>query len=91
MECLIKIKNKTACIVTFLDGKDKKKLSLKNCYEIGQMIAQMHLFTKKMRLYRKNSMNIKNLNPLLNFLTKKLTLLSPHKLWLKDMILQIYL
>ncbi len=62
---LIKIKNKSACIVSFLEGKDKKKLSLKNCYEIGQMVAQMHLFTKKIRLYRKNSMNIKNLDPLL--------------------------
>ena len=26
----------------------------------------MHLFTKKINLYRKNSMGIKNLNPLLN-------------------------
>ena len=28
---LIEIKNKTACIVSFLDGKDKRKLNLKNC------------------------------------------------------------
>ena len=63
---LIKIKNKTACVVSFLDGKDKKSLNLKNCYEIGKMIGQMHLFTKKINLYRKNSMGIKNLNPLLN-------------------------
>ena len=63
---LIKIKNKTACVVSFLDGKDKKSLNPKNCYEIGKMIGQMHLFTKKINLYRKNSMGIKNLNPLLN-------------------------
>ena len=71
---LIKLKNKSACVVSFLEGKDKKKLSLKNCYEIGQMIAQMHLFTRRMRLYRKNSMNIKNLDPLvksIKFKSKK--------------------
>jgi homoserine kinase type II len=73
---LIKIKNKTACIVSFLNGKDKKSLNLKNCYEIGKMIAQMHLSTRKIKLYRKNSMGIKNLNPLLNsikFKSKKFT------------------
>ena len=71
---LIRLKNKSACVVSFLEGKDKKKLSLKNCYEIGQMIAQMHLFTRRMRLYRKNSMNIKNLDPLvksIKFKSKK--------------------
>ena len=63
---LFKLKNKTACIVSFLKGKDKKTLSLKNCYDIGKMIAQMHSSTKKIKLYRKNSMGVKNLNPLLN-------------------------
>ena len=62
---LIKLKNKTACIVSFLNGKDKKKLNSKNCFEIGKTIAQMHLVTKKMKLFRKNSMGIKNLNSLL--------------------------
>mgnify|MGYP005999916995 FL=1 len=31
---LIKLKNKTACIVSFLKGKDKKNLNFKNCYDI---------------------------------------------------------
>ena len=73
---LINIKNKTACIVSFLNGRDKKSLNPKNCYEIGKMIAQMHLSTSKIKLYRKNSMSIKNLNPLLNsikFKSKKFT------------------
>ncbi len=71
---LIKIKNKTACVVSFLEGEDKKSLNLKNCYDVGKTIAEMHLSTKKIRLYRKNSMSIKSLNPLLNsikFKTKK--------------------
>ncbi len=67
----IRIKNKTACIVSFLEGKDKKKLNLKNCFDIGKMIAQMHTSSKKIKLYRKNSMGIKNLNPLLNSIKYK--------------------
>jgi homoserine kinase type II len=40
------------------------------------MIAEMHQSTKKINLFRKNSMGIKNLNPLLNsikFKSKKFT------------------
>ncbi len=73
---LFRLKNKSACIVTFLNGKDKKTLNPKNCYDIGKMIAEMHSSTKKIKLYRKNSMGIKNLNPLLNsikFKSKKFT------------------
>ena len=62
---LIKLKNKTACIVSFVGGKDKKTLSHKNCYDVGKMVALMHISTKKIKVFRKNSMNIKNLNPLL--------------------------
>jgi len=63
---LINIKNKTACIVSFLNGKDKKSLNPKNCYEVGKTIAKMHLSTSKIKLYRKNSMGVKNLNSLFN-------------------------
>ena len=62
---LFKIKNKVACIVSFINGKDKKNLNLKNCYDIGKTIAQMHSSSKRIKLFRKNSMNINNLNPLL--------------------------
>jgi homoserine kinase type II len=62
---LIRLKNKTACIVSFLEGKDKIKLSAKNCFEVGKIIAHIHNATKNIKLYRKNSMGIKNLNPLL--------------------------
>jgi homoserine kinase type II len=73
---LIKIKKKTACIVSFLNGKDKKTLNLKNCRDVGKVIAQMHLSTNKIKLFRKNSMGIKNLNSLLKstkFKSKKFT------------------
>ena len=62
---LIKLRNKTACIVSFLQGKDKDKLNLKNCFEVGKIIAQMHSITKNIKITRKNSMGIKNLDPLL--------------------------
>ena len=62
---LFKLKNKKACIVTFLDGHDKKMLNIKNCYDVGKIIARMHLISKNIKIFRKNSMGIKNLNPLL--------------------------
>ena len=62
---LIKLKKKTACIVSFLEGKDKKKLNVKDCYSVGKLTAQIHLVTEKLKLYRKNSMSIKNLKSLL--------------------------
>jgi len=73
---LIKINNKIACIVSFLKGKDKKSLNLKNCHDIGKTIAEMHLSTKKINFFRKNSMGVKFLIPLLNsikFKSKKFT------------------
>jgi homoserine kinase type II len=63
---LFKLKSKTACVVSFLNGKDKKKLSLDNCFEVGKIVAHIHLSSKEIKLYRKNSMGIKNLYPLLN-------------------------
>ena len=62
---LIKLKNKTACVVTFLKGKDKQALNLNNCYQVGKIISQMHFITKNLKFSRNNSMGIKKLNPLL--------------------------
>ena len=59
------IKNKSACIVTFLNGKDKKNLNNKNCYDTGRNIARFHKVSKKIKLYRKNSMSINKLDSLL--------------------------
>ena len=35
---LFKIKKKQACIVTFLDGKDKSELTAKDCYVVGKIL-----------------------------------------------------
>ena len=71
------IKNKSACIVTFLKGKDKAHLDYKNCFDIGKNIAKFHKTTSKITLYRENSMSIKKLDYLLRsikFQSKKKTL-----------------
>ncbi|MDC1280415.1 phosphotransferase, partial [Pelagibacteraceae bacterium] len=50
---------------TFLKGKDKKKLNNRNCYDVGKNIAKLHKASNKIKLYRKNSMSINNLDSLL--------------------------
>ena len=59
------IKDKSACIVTFLKGKDKTHLDYKNCFDVGKNIAKFHKATNKIGLYRENSMSIKKLGGLL--------------------------
>ena len=75
---LIKIKNKTASIVSFVEGKDKLKLNQKNCYEIGKNIAKFHKASKKIKLYRKNSLSLKDWPKLLNKIGNKSKIISPN-------------
>jgi homoserine kinase type II len=37
----------------FLNGKDKIKLNLNNCYEVGKIIANIHVVTKKLKYLEK--------------------------------------
>jgi len=74
---LIKIKNKTASIVSFVEGKDKLKLNPNNCYEIGKNIAKLHKASKKIKLYRKNSLSLKEWPKLLNRIGNKSKTISP--------------
>ena len=74
---LIKIKNKTASIVSFVEGKDKLKLNPNNCYEIGKNIAKLHEASKKIKLYRKNSLSLKEWPKLLNRIGNKSKTISP--------------
>ena len=62
---LTMIQNKAACIVTFLSGKDKKNLNTKNCYDVGKNIGKFHVASRKINLYRKNSMSVNSLDTLL--------------------------
>ena len=75
---LIKIKNKTGSIVSFVEGKDKLKLNPKNCYEIGKNIAKLHRASKKIKLYRKNSLSLKEWPKLFNKIGNKSKIISPN-------------
>ena len=87
---LIKIKNKTASIVSFVEGKDKLKLNSKDCYEIGKNIAKLHIASKKIKLYRKNSLSLKDWPKLLNKIGNKSKIISPNlSSLMKNSFLQI--
>ncbi len=81
---LIKLKKKSACVVSFLEGKDKKLLKNNDCFAIGKYIAKMHIITKKIKLNRKNSMGINNLENLLNSIKFKSKETSNLKIFLKN-------
>jgi len=72
------IKNKAACIVTFLKGKDKKNLNNKNCYDVGKNIGKLHKASNKIKLYRKNSMSINSLDLLLKSIKFKSKGIAPN-------------
>jgi len=87
---LFSLKKKSACIVTFLKGKDKKILNNINCYDTGKSIAKLHLASKKIKLYRKNSMSIDNLDLLLKSIKFKSKSILPNlKTILKDNLKEI--
>ena len=74
---LCKIKKKTACIVTFLDGIDKTNLNYKNCFDVGKNIAKFHKITTKLKLFRQNSMSVNKLGILLKSIKFKPNEISP--------------
>ena len=80
---LFKIKNKNACLVSFLKGNDKKKLNTKDCLAIGKNIAKLHKATIKLKLNRTNSLSIKLLPKLLSKIDNRINKLS------KDLKLQM--
>ena len=73
---IFKLRNKNACIVSFLEGKDKKQLSVNDCYTVGKNIAKLHIASKKIKLLRKNSIGINSWKPLLNKIDSKINRLS---------------
>ena len=87
---LFKIKNKTACLVTFLNGKEKNELNNKECYVIGKNIAKLHKASKKLKLYRKNSLSVKSCGNILNKINSRINGLSKNlKTSMKNELFQI--
>ena len=87
---LVNIKNKPASIVSFVEGKEKNKLKIKDCYEIGKNVAKLHIASKRIKLYRKNSLSLKEWPKLLNKIGNKSKIISPNlNSLMKNSFLQI--
>ena len=80
---LFNLKSKKACIVSFLEGKDKDQLNSKDCFIVGKNAALLHEASKKLKLYRKNSLSINSWGSILNKIDNKINKLSKN---LKDLM-----
>ncbi len=87
---IFKIKNKNACMVSFLIGSDKKELNFNDCYMVGKNIAKLHMASKKIKLYRKNSLSVKSWPNLLSKINIKIDKISKNlKSLMKNELIQI--
>ena len=73
---IFKLKNKNACIVTFLKGKDKKYLSAKDCFAVGKNVAKFHKVSTKIKLHRKNTLSIYSWTKLLSKIDNRINKVS---------------
>ncbi len=73
---LFKIKNKFGCLVTFLKGTDKSELNNNDCYVIGKNVAKLHRASKRLNIYRKNTLSVKSLGDILKKIDKRINKLS---------------
>ena len=73
---IFKLKNKNACIVTFLKGKNKKQLSVNNCFSVGKNIAKLHKASSKIKLFRKNSFSVHSWAKLLSKIDNRINKIS---------------
>ena len=70
------IKKKTGCLVSFLDGNEKKNLTSRDCIIIGKNIAKLHKITNKIKLYRKNNLSINSWPKLLYKIDRRINKLD---------------
>ena len=59
---IFKIKSKPAIIVSYLNGKSKKKLNYRECYSVGKQIGRFHKIASNLPIKRKNTLNYKTWN-----------------------------
>lgn len=60
------IKNKPCVIISFLDGKSKKRLQNEDLKELGTKIAHMHNILLKLKTKRQNNLSLQNWQTLYN-------------------------
>tara|TARA_Y100001970_G_scaffold278089_1_gene383302 strand:+ start:1429 stop:2409 length:981 start_codon:yes stop_codon:yes gene_type:complete len=73
---IFKLKNKNACIVSFLKGKDKKQLNAKDCFTVGKNIARFHKISIKLKFYRKNTLSVNSWPRLLSKIDNRINRFS---------------
>ena len=73
---IFKLKNKNASIVSFLEGKDKKQLSVNDYFSVGKNVAKLHIASKKINLYRNNSLSVNSWGSLLKKVDNRINKLS---------------
>ncbi len=61
-----KIQNKSAVIISFLEGKQLQSILPVHCKEVGSMIARFTNITKTSKLKRENGLNIKSWEAIVN-------------------------
>ena len=84
-------KRKKACLVSFLEGNDKKNLSENDLSVIGKKIGLMHKKFKGIKLKRKNSFSPLKINGLINKINIKNSKLPKNlKNEMKDSFRDIY-
>jgi homoserine kinase type II len=55
---LVDLKEKKSAIVTFLSGKAVEKITTNSCFEVGKILAKLHLAAADFSMSRKNDLGI---------------------------------
>lgn len=84
-ETLVDLKEKKSAIVTFLKGGEAKNIEANHCFEVGKMLAKMHIASNGFEGRRENDLGAKHWRNLFN---KFANLLDSYQLGLKEEILQ---
>lgn len=62
---LVDLKGKKSAIVTFLSGKTlDKNITANHCFEVGKILAKLHLAATDFQMTRKNDLGIEGFRPL---------------------------
>tara|TARA_B100000674_G_C37935736_1_gene960183 strand:- start:575 stop:1546 length:972 start_codon:yes stop_codon:yes gene_type:complete len=64
------LNNKHAAIFSFLPGKSTITIKNEHCFLVGQTLANIHLKTTDLSLYRENALSLKHWSELLNLINK---------------------
>lgn len=61
---IVDLKGKKSAIVTFLNGAIIKKITPDHCFEVGKILARMHLAAADFKMTRENDLGINGFRPL---------------------------